>query len=71
MPATCSMTKNTVPVTSARSVSSTTATVRGTGIVPARAVMTRCSRRMSCALDSTCPSGGRRTTSGSAAPSTR
>ena len=36
----------------------------------ARAEITRCSRRMSCALESTCPSGGRRTISGARAPST-
>ncbi len=65
------MTKNTVPVTRPASVSSTTSTVRGTGTaVPARAEITRCSRRMSCALERTCPSGGRRTMSGVRVPST-
>ena len=33
--------------------------------------MTRCSRAMSCAVVCTCPSGGRRTTSGRRPPSTR
>ena len=46
-----------------------TATGTGTGLV-ARAEITRCSRRMSWALESTWPRGGRRTISGRAAPST-
>ena len=71
-PSTNSITKKAVPVTSAAAVSSTKSTARGTGTaVPRSAEITRCSRRMSCALESTWPSGGRRSTSGMRAPSMR
>ena len=66
-----SIRKKSVPVTSRSAESSTRSIAVGTGTaLPRSAEMTRCSRRMSCALESTWPSGGRRRMSGSRAPST-